>query len=106
MGKSDALSHRPDHGDGTNDNDNLILLKPDLFTIQALEGVTVTRAEVEIVAEIRAKTKVGVMENSVMKMVAGLKDSKADTVQGVEWNLQDRLVYYQDCIYIPEDKDL
>jgi len=33
MGKSDALSWRPDHGDGTHDNDNLVLLKPDLFTI-------------------------------------------------------------------------
>jgi len=46
------------------------------------------------------------MEDSVMKMVAGLKDSKADTVQGAEWNLWDGLVYYWDCIYVPEDKDL
>ena len=63
MGKSDALSRRPDHGDGTNDNDNLVLLKPDLFAIRALEGVTVTGAEAEIVVEIRAKTKVGVREH-------------------------------------------
>ena len=80
MGKSDALSWRLDHGDGTNNNDNLVLLKPDLFTIQALEGVTVTGAEVEVVAEIQMKTKAGMMEDSVMKMVVGLKDSKADTV--------------------------
>ena len=65
-----------------------------------------TGAEVEVIAEIQMKTKAGVMEDSVMKMVAGFKDSKVDTVQGAEWNLWDDLVYYRDCIYVLEDKDL
>jgi len=33
MGKPDALSRCPDHGDGTEDNTNMTLLKPELFSI-------------------------------------------------------------------------
>ena len=36
MGKPDALSRRADHGSGSEDNDNVTVLKPDLFTISAL----------------------------------------------------------------------
>ena len=36
MGKSDALSQRVDHGTGMEDNQNLTLLTPNLFAIQAL----------------------------------------------------------------------
>ena len=33
MGKTDALSHREDHGSGTKDNQDLILLQPELFIV-------------------------------------------------------------------------
>ena len=33
MGKSDALSQRVDHGTGTEDNQNLTLLTPNLFAV-------------------------------------------------------------------------
>jgi hypothetical protein len=39
MGKPDALSRRADHGSGQGDNDNLMLLAPELFRIYALAGV-------------------------------------------------------------------
>jgi hypothetical protein len=39
MGKPDALSRRADHGSGQGDNDNLMLLAPELFQIHALAGV-------------------------------------------------------------------
>lgn len=35
MAQSDALSHRPDHDDGSDDNDNTILL-PDHLFVKAL----------------------------------------------------------------------
>ena len=62
--------------------------------------------EKEIVAEVQAKVKAGVMEDSVMKMVEGLKDSKSNNVRGAEWNLRDGLIYYRDRIYIPNNKEL
>jgi hypothetical protein len=39
MGKPDALSRCPDHGDGAKDNADIVLLKLELFAIRALEGV-------------------------------------------------------------------
>jgi hypothetical protein len=38
MGKPDALSRRADHRSGQGDNDNLMLLAPELFRIHALAG--------------------------------------------------------------------
>jgi len=39
MGKPDALSWRPDYGKGTSDNEDVILLRPELFAIRALEEI-------------------------------------------------------------------
>ena len=36
MGKSDALSHHSDHESGSDDNGDLVLLHPKLFTVHAL----------------------------------------------------------------------
>jgi len=33
MGKMDALSRRSDHGTGLEDNDNMVLLTPNFFTV-------------------------------------------------------------------------
>ena len=53
MGKSDALSRRSDHGLGTDDNQNLTLLTPRLFSVRVLEGVQVTGEEKDILREIQ-----------------------------------------------------
>ena len=39
MGKPDALSRRPDHGKGASDNEDVVLLRPELLAIRALKGV-------------------------------------------------------------------
>jgi len=39
MGKPDALLWRPDHGKGTSDNEDVVLLRPELIAVQALEGL-------------------------------------------------------------------
>jgi hypothetical protein len=44
MGKSDALSRQPNHGSGSDDNSNIVLLDANLFTVRALE-VLVTEGE-------------------------------------------------------------
>jgi hypothetical protein len=51
MGKSDALSQRADHGTGSDDNTNIVLLTPGLFAVRALEGL-----ETFEVTGIRSKT--------------------------------------------------
>ena len=106
MGKCNALSRRPDHGSGGNDNSNIVLLDPTLFAIRALKGMMAEGEEKDVLQEIRAKVKEGLLDDSVAVMVKGLKDSKSRTVQGAEWNLRDGLVFYRDRIYVPSDSDL
>ena len=52
MGKADALSRRADHGDGSNDNERVVLLDPGLFAIRALEGWVMEGEEKDIMKEI------------------------------------------------------
>jgi len=33
MGKPDALSWRPDHGNGASDNEDMVLLRPELIAV-------------------------------------------------------------------------
>ena len=53
MGKSDALSHRSDHGSGMDDNWNLTLLTLNLFAVRALEGLQLIGEERDILKEIK-----------------------------------------------------
>jgi len=39
MRKPDTLSRRPDHSKGTSDNKDVVLLRPELLAIRALEGI-------------------------------------------------------------------
>jgi len=52
MGKPNVLSRRPDYGKGTSDNEDVVLLRPELLAIQALEGVQLEGPEKNILREI------------------------------------------------------
>ena len=65
MGKSDALSHRSDHGSGSGDNSNMALLCPELFSVYALEGLTLVGEECGIICKIRETFGKEVIEDEV-----------------------------------------
>jgi len=52
IGKTDALSHRSDHGTGSEDNDNMVLLTPNFFVVRALEGLEAAGEERGILKDI------------------------------------------------------
>jgi len=56
MGKTDALSHRSDHRTGSEDNDNMVLLTPNFFTVRALEGLEAAGEERGILKDIQKGT--------------------------------------------------
>ena len=45
MGKSNALSQRSDHGSGAQDNADIMLLPASLFTVQAVDGISLQEEE-------------------------------------------------------------
>ena len=106
MGKPDALSRRPDHGTGTRDNEDIVLLRPELFTIRALEGITVEGEEKQIVREIRRRNREGKAETQVKAAVEALKGTNRRSMRGEEWKSQDGLILFRDRIYVPKDPDL
>ena len=72
MGKSDALSHHLDHGSGSSDNSNMILLCLELFMVCALEGLTLVGEECGIVGKIRKAFGKVVVEDVVAVAVRKL----------------------------------
>ena len=106
MGKPDALSRRSDHGDGKQDNEDIVLLKPELFAIRALEGLTVEGEEKEIVREIRKRNREGEVEMQVTAAVKELKKGNRRSMRGEEWKTQDGLILFRDRIYVPKNAEL
>ena len=106
MGKADALSRRADHGTGAGDNDNIVLLRPDVFAVRAMEGVTFEGEEREVVQDIRQGIQDGKHDDAVAVVVQELLKSKAKSLRSAEWRIDDGLVYFRDRLYVPSDREL
>jgi len=52
MGKPDALSWRSDHGKGTSDNEDVVLLCPELIAVRALKELYLEGPERDMLKEI------------------------------------------------------
>src|SRR6202161_2397273 len=101
MGKPDALSRRSDHGSGTDDNQNLTLLTPNLLAIRALEGRQVIGEEKDILKEIRLGMESEDQEEVIITALKDLKKSLTKSVRYSEWSLESGLLYYRGKIYVP-----
>jgi hypothetical protein len=78
MGKPDALSRRADHGSGQADNNNLMLLAPEIFRIHALTGTRLEGEERNILREVQRSLKDGVQEEAVAKAARELRRIKVE----------------------------
>jgi len=106
MGKTDALSRRSDHGTGSEDNENMVLLTPNFFAVRALKGLEAAGEERGILKDIRKGTRDGEKEEPVAKAARELQGSSACSIKSVEWSLSDGLLYFQGKIYIPDTSNL
>ena len=64
MGKSDTLSHCPDHPKGEDDNSDITLLNPNLFQIHATEPLILMGEENALLEHIRGCTE---LDESISK---------------------------------------
>ena len=53
MGKPDGLSRRANHSDGKDNNQDVVLLKPGVFAVRALEGVDMEGPERKMLEEVK-----------------------------------------------------
>jgi len=102
MGKTDTLSHRSDHGTGSEDNDNMVLLTPNFFAVRALEGLETAGEEQGILKDIQKGTRDGEKEELVARAARELQGSPAHSVKSAEWSITDGLLYFQGKIYVPD----
>ncbi|KAF7342823.1 Reverse transcriptase-RNase H-integrase [Mycena sanguinolenta] len=93
MGKPDALSRRADHDDGSSDNEDVVLLKPETFVVAALSGLSVAGGEVEVLDDIWKSVHDHKLDEPAMRAVA-------------EWDQQDGLLYFRGKVYVPPTNDL
>jgi len=106
MGKMDALSRCSDHRTGPEDNDNMVLLTPNFFAVQALEGLEAAGEERGILKDIQKGTRDGKKEEPVARAVRELQGSSARSIKSAEWSLTDGLLYFQGKIYVPDTSNL
>ena len=106
MGKADSLSRRPDHEKGVeHDNEDVTLLKPEFFRIQALrQGHDVgTQDETDILKRVRKSRD---WDEAVVKAVEELRRSPTKRLRSEEWAEEQGLILFQGKVYIPKDMDL
>ncbi|KAG5719156.1 hypothetical protein E4T56_gene11826 [Termitomyces sp. T112] len=110
MGKPDTLSWRVNHGMGKwENNSNIMLLCSELFTIQAMEGLAIRGAEVDILWSIQWGNQNGQQEELIMQAAWMLKlghITSAKLVQRDKWALWNVILTFRDCIYMPNIPEL
>ena len=73
---------------------DMTLLKLDLFSIRALEGVHVEGEEKEILQEIQQKNRLGKELELIVVAAQALKQVGTKAMQSVEWREEDGVVYF------------
>ncbi|GLB39299.1 putative retrotransposable element tf2 155 kda protein type 1-like [Lyophyllum shimeji] len=108
MGKPDALSRRPDHGDGSADNADIVLLKPEFFAVRALQGLIAAGEEDKILRNIRRGNREGAQEDVVAKAAAALKSARSGvrSVRSAEWSKDQGVLMFRGRIYVPNIPEL
>jgi len=106
MGKPDALSRRPDHGKGTSDNKDIVLLRPELIAVRALEGLHLEGPERDMLREIRQGNQKGDQEEPVAKAARELRQTSSKMVRSTEWLEDNGVLRFRGKIYVPQNLDL
>jgi hypothetical protein len=108
MGKPDTLSRRADHGSGQGDNNNLMLLAPELlFRIHVLAGIRLEGDERNILREVQRSLKDDMQEELVVKAARELRKNKSrGMVKSTEWSESDGLLMFCGKTHVPNDRDL
>jgi len=106
MGKPDMLSWRLDHGKGASNNEDVVLLQPELIAVRALEGLHLEGPERDMLREICQGNQRGEQEEPVTKAARELWQASSKMVHYVEWSEEDGVLWFRGKIYVPRNSDL
>jgi len=106
MGKPDALLQRPDYGNGASNNEDVVLLRPELIAVQALEGLYLEGPEQDMLREICQGNQRGDQKEPRAKAARELRQASSKTVHSAEWSEEDGVLQFRGKIYIPWNSDL
>jgi len=106
IGKPNALSQRPDHSKEASNNEDVVLLRPELLAIQALEEVQMEGLEKDILKEIHQGNQRGDQEEPVAKAARELWQAASKTVRSAKWLEEEGLLWFRGKIYVPQNTDL
>ena len=101
MDKLDTLSQRPDHGDRSLDNKDIVLLCPKVLAVWALKRVELVGAKHSILAKVWKGNHTRDLEEPVAKAAIKLQCSASKTVHSLEWLNINGLLCFRGKIYIP-----
>ena len=91
------------------DNDNITLLCLEFFAshaVCALSRLSLEGEEQDILWDIRHANRKGKQEDAIVKAAGELQKSKGKSIWASKWSECDGLLYFRDCIYVPNILDL
>ena len=83
----------------------MVLLRPELLAIQALEEVQIEGPERDILREICQENQRGDQEEPVAKAARELWQAASKMVRSVEWSEEEGLLQFRGKIYIPRNAE-
>jgi len=100
MGKPNTLSQRPDHGNRAFDNEDVVLLRPELIAVWALEGLYLEGPEQDMLREICQENQKDDQEEPVVKAARELRQASSKIVCSAKWSEDDRVLRFRGKIYV------
>jgi len=100
MGKPNTLSQRPDHSNRAFDNEDVVLLRPELIAVWALEGLYLEGPEQDMLREICQGNQKDDQEEPVVKVARELWQASSKMVCSAEWSEDDRVLRFRGKIYV------
>ena len=103
--KVDLLSRQSDHDRGENNNENIVLLKPEYFCIAGLtQGhILINAEETPLLSKIQ-KSKI--YDESVVKAIEDLKKLSTKCLRSDKWQLEQDLILFRGKVYVPKNDNL
>ena len=84
----------------------MVLLRPELIAVRALEGLHLEGPEQDILREIHQGNQKDDQEEPVAKAARELWQASSKMVHFAEWSEEDRVLRFRGKIYVPWNLDL